>query len=33
MPRGNALDEAPVKGWTVVDIKEDWKQIFPFERE
>ena len=23
------LDEAPAKGWTVVDMKEDWKQIYP----
>ena len=26
------LDEAQAKGWTVVSMKEDWKQIFPFER-
>jgi hypothetical protein len=25
------LDEAATKGWTVVSIKNDWKQIFPFE--
>jgi phosphoserine phosphatase len=25
-----ALDEAKAKGWTVVDMKTDWKQIFPF---
>jgi phosphoglycolate phosphatase-like HAD superfamily hydrolase len=24
-----ALDEALVKGWTVVDMKNDWKTIFP----
>jgi hypothetical protein len=24
-----ALDEAQAKGWTVVDIKNDWKTIFP----
>jgi len=24
-----ALDEAQVKGWTVVDMKQDWKTIFP----
>jgi len=24
-----ALDEAPAKGWTVVDMKNDWKTIFP----
>ena len=26
-----ALDEAKSKGWTVVDMKNDWKVIFPFE--
>jgi len=25
----NALDEAPQRGWTVVDMKTDWKIIFP----
>jgi phosphoglycolate phosphatase-like HAD superfamily hydrolase len=24
-----ALDEAVAKGWTVIDMKEDWKEIFP----
>ena len=24
-----ALDEALAKGWTVVDMKQDWKTIFP----
>jgi len=24
-----ALDEANAKGWTVVDMKDDWKQVFP----
>jgi phosphoglycolate phosphatase-like HAD superfamily hydrolase len=24
-----ALDEATAKGWTVVDMKDDWKTIFP----
>jgi len=24
-----ALDEALAKGWTVVDMKNDWKTIFP----
>jgi phosphoglycolate phosphatase-like HAD superfamily hydrolase len=24
-----ALDEAKVKGWTVVDMKKDWKEVFP----
>jgi phosphoglycolate phosphatase-like HAD superfamily hydrolase len=26
-----ALDEATAKGWTVVDMKRDWKTIFPSE--
>jgi phosphoglycolate phosphatase-like HAD superfamily hydrolase len=26
-----ALDEANAKGWTVVDMKKDWKRVFPFE--
>jgi phosphoglycolate phosphatase-like HAD superfamily hydrolase len=26
-----ALDEANAKGWTVVDMKKDWKRIFPLE--
>ena len=26
-----ALDEAGAKGWTVVDMKKDWKTVFPFE--
>lgn len=25
-----ALDEAEAKGWTVVDMKRDWKRVFPF---
>jgi len=25
-----ALDEAQAKGWTIVDMKNDWKTIFPF---
>ena len=28
-----ALDEANAKGWTVVDMKRDWKTIFPFSAE
>jgi haloacid dehalogenase-like hydrolase len=28
-----ALDEATVKGWTVVDMKQDWKAVFAFEKE
>ncbi|MDF0644589.1 MAG: HAD family hydrolase [Nitrospira sp.] len=27
-----ALDEANAKGWTVVDMKKDWKRIFPFDQ-
>ena len=27
-----ALDEAQARGWTVVDMKRDWKVIFPFEK-
>jgi phosphoglycolate phosphatase-like HAD superfamily hydrolase len=26
-----ALDEANSKGWTIVDMKRDWKVIYPFE--
>jgi phosphoserine phosphatase len=26
------LDEAQAKGWTVVDMKKDWKRVFPFEK-
>ena len=25
------LDEARSKGWTIVDMKADWKRVFPFE--
>jgi len=27
-----ALDEAQANGWTVVDMKNEWKTIFPFEK-
>lgn len=27
-----ALDEASVQGWTVVDMKQDWKVIYPHEK-
>jgi phosphoserine phosphatase len=27
-----ALDEAAQKGWTVVDMKRDWKVIYPFQK-
>ena len=26
-----ALDEANAKGWCVVDMKTDWRRVFPFE--
>jgi hypothetical protein len=26
-----ALEEAKAKDWTVVDMKKDWRQVFPFE--
>jgi phosphoglycolate phosphatase-like HAD superfamily hydrolase len=28
-----ALDEAKTKGWTIVDMKSDWKVIYPFDRK
>jgi haloacid dehalogenase-like hydrolase len=28
-----ALDEARIRGWTVVDMKQDWSVIFPFEKK
>jgi phosphoserine phosphatase len=27
-----ALDEAPKRGWVVVDMKQDWKIVYPFEQ-
>jgi hypothetical protein len=27
------LEEASAKGWTVVDMKKDWKVVFPFEKK
>jgi hypothetical protein len=27
-----ALDEAQTQGWTVVDMKADWKIVFPFQK-
>jgi phosphoglycolate phosphatase-like HAD superfamily hydrolase len=27
------LDEAPTRGWVVVDIKRDWKWIYPFHKQ
>jgi hypothetical protein len=26
-----ALDEALTNGWTVVDMRQDWKVIYPFQ--
>ncbi len=28
-----AYDAATLNGWTVVDMKKDWKIIFPFEKK
>jgi phosphoglycolate phosphatase-like HAD superfamily hydrolase len=28
-----ALDQAPARGWVVVDMKQDWKVIYPFEKQ
>jgi hypothetical protein len=28
-----ALDEGTAKGWTIVDMKNDWKVVFPFEMQ
>lgn len=28
----NALDEARAKGWTVVDMKDEWLTIYPLAR-
>jgi phosphoglycolate phosphatase-like HAD superfamily hydrolase len=28
-----ALDEAPKRGWLVVDMKNDWKVVYPFEMQ
>lgn len=27
------LDEARDRGWTVVDMKKDWKRVFPFDEQ
>ena len=27
------LDEAHARGWTVVDMKKDWKRVFAFENK
>ena len=26
------LDEAPKRGWVVVDMKQDWKRIYPLQK-
>jgi hypothetical protein len=31
-PFDKALDEAMQKGWTVVDMKQDSKVIYPFQK-
>jgi phosphoglycolate phosphatase-like HAD superfamily hydrolase len=28
-----ALDEGSAKGWTIVDMKRDWKVIYPFQKQ
>ena len=28
-----ALDEAKAKNWSVVDMKKDWKRVFPFDNK
>ena len=28
-----ALDDAGAKGWTVVDMKRDWKRVYPFNEQ
>jgi hypothetical protein len=27
-----ALEEAKVKGWTLVDMQKEWKRIYPFDK-
>ena len=27
------LDEGPRRGWTIVDMRDDWRVIFPFEKK
>jgi len=27
-----ALEQAKAKDWTVVDMKKDWRRVFPFEK-
>ena len=26
------LDEAPKRGWSIVDTKKDWKRVFAFQK-
>jgi hypothetical protein len=26
-----ALDQAREKGWAIVDMKRDWKRVYPFQ--
>ena len=26
-----AMEEAPSRGWILVDMKRDWKRVYPFE--
>jgi hypothetical protein len=28
-----ALDEATARGWTVIDMTNDWKVIYPFQKK
>lgn len=28
---GRGLDEAPKRGWILVDMKQDWKMIYKFQ--
>jgi hypothetical protein len=30
-PLDKALDEANARGWSVADMKNDWRRIFPFD--
>jgi hypothetical protein len=32
-PFDKGFDEALAKGWTIVDMKNDWKIIFSFEKK
>jgi hypothetical protein len=28
-----ALADAPKRGWTIVNVKADWKEVFPAEKK